>query len=215
MVADTVLAAVGARPATGLLRGVVPLDPSGAVAVDPTGRLRADPNSTDPTDPVALSPAAAARVWAVGDCAAREHPVFGHVPGGHWTAALTDPGPTVTALLADGDPTEGTPGAPSAPAPAPYVFSKQLGHDLALIGAARPGDDVRLRGDPDSGGPWAALYLRPGTADHAVLDAAFLVDSPREVGGLRRLMGGDEPLTVDVARAVDPSVRWRDAVRRP
>ncbi len=187
--ADVVIAAVGARPATGWLTGAVPLDATGRVPVDGVGRL---------TD----------RVWAVGDVAVRSHPVFGPVPGGHWSAALHDPQPTVRAMLGL---------APVAPH-APYVFSRQLGHDLALVGLPTPDDRVLLRGDPAAGGPWAAFYVAPtGARDGraALVRAVLLADSPREVGALRRLMGGPEPLYVDPARAQDPAVRLRDTALAP
>lgn len=201
--ADVVLAAVGARPATDWLDGVVPRDARGTVRVDATGAVPGVPG-----------------VWAVGDCATREHPLLGPVPGGHWSAALHDPEPTARALL-------GLDGADAAHAP--YVFSQQLGHDLALLGVPRAGDAVLFRGDP-SGGPsgregWAALYVDPahvpagGAAavgpdgDHAVpVRAVLLVDSPRDVGTVRKAMNRPAPFRLDLAAALDPAVRLRDAV---
>ena len=195
--ADLVLTAVGARPASGWLAGTLPLDPRGALLVDGDGRVPGHP-----------------RVWAVGDVASRAHPVFGTVPGGHWSAALHDPDPTVRAMLDFG------PGVESAGAGhAPYVFSQQLGHDLALLGLPAPDSPVLLRGTPGDG-PWAALYLDPaeptrldGAPDGvATVRAVLLVDSPRDVGGVRRLMSRGEPLRLDLARAIDPAVRLKSAV---
>ncbi|ROS79037.1 NAD(P)/FAD-dependent oxidoreductase [Cellulomonas sp. PhB143] len=197
--ADVVLAAVGARPATHLLGTAggstagVALDARGGVVVDGTGR-------------------AGPRVWAVGDCATRRHPVLGEVPGGHWSAALHDPDATARAML-----------GLEAPAPrAPYVFSRQLGHDLALLGLPDERCEVHLRGRPEDEGAWAALYVEPPTAGAspardgdgrtARLRAVLLVDGPREVGGVRRLMDRPVPLDVDLARACDPAWRWRDVV---
>ncbi|HWV77185.1 MAG TPA: FAD-dependent oxidoreductase [Isoptericola sp.] len=198
--ADLVLTAVGARPASGWLAGTLPLDARGALLVDGDGRVPGHP-----------------RVWAVGDVASRAHPVFGTVPGGHWSAALHDPDPTVRAMLDVG------PGAESAGAGhAPYVFSQQLGHDLALLGLPAPDSPVVLRGTPDDGA-WAALYLDPaeptgldGAPDGvATVRAVLLVDSPRDVGGVRRLMSRGEPLCLDLARATDPAVRLKSAVADP
>jgi len=198
--ADLVLTAVGARPASGWLAGTLPLDARGALLVDGDGRVPGHP-----------------RVWAVGDVASRAHPVFGTVPGGHWSAALHDPDPTVRAMLDVG------PGAESAGAGhAPYVFSQQLGHDLALLGLPAPDSPVVLRGTPDDGA-WAALYLDPaeptgldGAPDGvATVRAVLLVDSPRDVGGVRRLMSRDEPLRLVLARATDPAVRLKSAVADP
>jgi NADPH-dependent 2,4-dienoyl-CoA reductase/sulfur reductase-like enzyme len=224
--ADVVVAAVGARPATGWLRGDLPLDATGRVHVDAAG-------------------AALARVWAVGDIAVRHHPVFGPVPGGHWSAALHDPQVTVRAMLGL-DPSPADPehlraqlGLAPITRHAPYVFSRQLDHDLALVGLPADTDAVLLRGDPAAGGPWAAFYV-DRTGDHAVdhrpetasdghltsqvqpaqvqparVRAVLLVDSPREVGALRRLMGAAEPLRVDLTRALDPATRLRDAALPP
>lgn len=187
--ADVVLAAVGARPATDWLREVLPLGARGAIPVDSSGRVLVD----DDAPP--------AGVFAVGDCATREDAGWGHVPGGHWSAALLDPDRVARAAL--GLPTE------DAPAPAPYVFSRQLGHDLALFGLPDPARDrVVLRGDPSvPGGAWSALYVTPGGAVTGVL----VVDSPREVGAARRLLAHG-PVRVDLARAADPGVLLRSLV---
>jgi 3-phenylpropionate/trans-cinnamate dioxygenase ferredoxin reductase component len=194
--ADLVLTAVGARPASAWLEGTLPLDPRGALLVDADGRVPGHPG-----------------VWAVGDVASRAHPVFGTVPGGHWSAALHDPDPTVRAMLGVG---------PGGAGHAPYVFSQQLGHDLALLGlpatAGPETSPVVLRGTPGDG-PWAALYLDPADPGPAARDgvatvrAVLLVDSPRDVGGVRRLMGRGEPLRLDLARATDPTVLLKDAAR--
>lgn len=169
--ADTVLAAVGARPATAWL----PLDltADGRVPVDAAGRWLSDAPEE-----------VRRRVWAVGDCAARPHPDFGTVPGGHWSSALTDPEGTVLEML----------GQPAARPAAPYVFSRQLGHDLAFFGVRRGDEDLVVR-PLDAG--WAALYLAPGDSPRRRLRAAVVADSPRDVSGLRRLLGR-------------PGVRWRD-----
>ncbi|MCK0118064.1 NADPH-dependent 2,4-dienoyl-CoA reductase/sulfur reductase-like enzyme [Isoptericola sp. CG 20/1183] len=188
--ADVVLAAVGARPATAWLEASWPdlaLTADGRVPVDGAGRWRSD-----------AAPELRQRVWAVGDCAARPHPVFGTVPGGHWSSALTDPDATVRELLA----------LPAVPhPPAPYVFSQQLGHDLAFFGVRHGDEDVVVR---PLGAGWAALYLAPGAGPRRVLRAAVVADSPRDVGGLRRLLGGAGAVEVDLDRAADPAVRWRD-----
>ncbi|PTU56795.1 FAD-dependent oxidoreductase [Cellulosimicrobium funkei] len=200
--ADVVLAAVGARPATDWLDGVVPRDARGGVPVDADGAVPGLPG-----------------LWAVGDCANRDHPVLGPVPGGHWSAALHDPDATVAALLGDdGD----------RAAHAPYVFSQQLGHDLALFGVPAEGDEVVLRGDPAGGATghegWAAFYLAPAArsgpgapaADPAArvtdVRAVLLVDSPRDVGPVRKAMNRTGRLRVDLDVALDPAGRLRDAL---
>ncbi|QAY70182.1 NAD(P)/FAD-dependent oxidoreductase [Xylanimonas protaetiae] len=223
--ADVVLAAVGVRPATRWLAGTLPLDAAGRLRVDAAGRLTGHASPTDPAG--RLAPAALNRVWAVGDVAVREHPVFGPVPGGHWSAALHDPEVTARAMLGV-DPSPSDPeelrarfGLAPVTRHAPYVFSRQLGHDLALLGLPTPADAVVLRGDP-AAGPWAALYLERALDRHAqmtpeghpvgLLRAVLLVDSPREVGAVRRLTNGPAPLHVDLTLALDLTRRLRDAV---
>jgi hypothetical protein len=131
-------------------------------------------------------------VWAVGDVARRWSPRHGWVPGGHWDGALRGPRALVGHLL-------GRPPEPPDDDPAPYVFSTQLGHDLALFGEPA-GDDVVLRGDPASGG-WAALWFTPGET----LTAVLVVDRPRDVGAARRLFAAATLPRVDRATAADPS----------
>jgi len=213
LAADVVLAAVGARPATDWLDGQVPRDARGSVPVDASGAVRGLPG-----------------LWAVGDCATREHPVLGAVPGGHWSAALHDPDATVAAMLG---------AAPEGPGHAPYVFSQQLGHDLALFGVPAEDDEVLLRGDPAGGTSghdgWAAFYVPRGslgagpvagtdpasgpTAEPAPggrvaeVRAVLLVDSPRDVGPVRKAMNRTGHLRVDLDVALDPTRRLRDALR--
>ncbi len=124
--ADVVLAAVGARPATDWLDGVVPRDARGGVPVDADGAVPGLPG-----------------LWAVGDCANRDHPCSAPCPAGTGRRRSTTDA-TVAALLGDdGD----------RAAHAPYVFSQQLGHDLALFGVPAEGDEVVLRGDPRAAPP--------------------------------------------------------------
>lgn len=176
--ADVVLAAVGARPATGWLAGALPLDPDGSVRVD------------ERHAPVGGS----WRVRVVGDTARRRSARHGWVSGGHWDAALRGPAVAVAGLLG---------GEPVETDLAPYVFSTQLGHELALYGVPGSGDDVLLRGDPAGDDGWTALWFAPGTG---TLTAAFAVDRPRDVGGARRLFAGAALPELDRERAVDPAV---------
>ncbi|GIG35273.1 oxidoreductase [Cellulomonas pakistanensis] len=176
--ADAVLAAVGARPATGWLAGALPLEPDGSVLVD------------ERHTPVGGS----WRVRVVGDVARRRSARHGWVPGGHWDAALRGPAVAVAGLL----------GHDAAESDlAPYVFSTQLGHELALYGLPGAGDDVVLRGDPAEDEGWTALWFAPGTG---TLTAAFAVDRPRDVGGARRLFAAATLPRLDRARAADPAV---------
>lgn len=180
--ADVVLVAVGARPATAWVGAALPREPDGSLRVDEHLAVVGAPP----------------HVRAVGDVALRRSPRHGWVPGGHWDGALRGPEHLVAALL----------GEPSDP-PAddvPYVFSTQLGHELALLGLPE-GEDVVLRGDPRTG-PWAALWFR-GDA----LAAILTVDRPRDVGAARRLLAGTALPVLDRAVAADPDRALRDAAR--
>ncbi|WP_431838482.1 FAD-dependent oxidoreductase [Cellulomonas sp. Y8] len=180
--ADVVLAAIGARPATAWLAGALPLEPDGSVAVD------------ERHAPVGGS----WRVRVVGDAARRRSARHGWVPGGHWDAALRGPAVAVAGLL----------GREAAESDlAPYVFSTQLGHELALYGLPGAADDVVLRGDPAGDDGWTALWFAPGRPEGTgTLTAVFAVDRPRDVGAARRLLAGAALPVLDRARAADPAV---------
>lgn len=183
--ADVVLAAVGARPATAWLTGALPLGPDGAVRVD---------EQHAPVD-------GPAHVRVVGDAATRRSPRHGWVPGGHWDAALRGPAVAVAGLL-------GT--APADVDLAPYVFSTQLGHELALYGLPAAGDEVVLRGDPSRADGWTALWFVPATDR---LTAVLAVDRPRDVGAARRLLGAPALPVLDRTAAADPSLPLARALR--
>ena len=180
--ADVVLAAVGARPSTDWLAGALPREPDGALRVDEHHAVIGAPRS----------------VRAVGDVALRRSPRHGWVPGGHWDGALRGPAALVADLL----------GTQEEPVDvAPYVFSTQLGHELALFGLPHPDDEVVLRGDP-AGDGWAALWFRRG-AD--AVAAILTVDRPRDVGAARRLFTGARLPRLDRALARDPGTPLREA----
>lgn len=204
--ADVVLAAVGVRPATDWLAGAVPVAADGALEVDAGHRLIMGPGRAGPH-----------HVRAVGDCARRLSPRHGWVPGGHWDGALRGPAVAVRALL-DGARTQGAPAGPDLrdgladvdprDDPAPYVFSTQLGHELAMFGQREPGDEVLLRRQADGEG-WTALWFRPGSG---TLTAALAVDWPRDAAGARRLFTGPALPVLDRARATDGASPLRAAV---
>jgi len=175
--ADVVLAAVGARPATGWLAGALPTGLDGSVRVD---------ERYAPVD-------GPAHVRVVGDAATRRSARHGWVPGGHWDAALRGPAVAVAGLLAADPPDLDL---------APYVFSTQLGHELALYGLPAADDDVLLRGDPAEAGGWTALWFAPGTDR---LTAVLAVDRPRDVGAARRLLAAPALPELDRAAAADPA----------
>lgn len=173
--ADVVLAAVGVIPATAWLAGAVPLGPRGHVLTDADGRSEVP------------------GIWAVGDCAWRTDPLFGPVPGGHWSAALHDPDRLAAAILGL---------APANRRPAPFIYSTQLGHYLSVFG--RVEGELLIR---EYEGPWTALVL---DQDHLV--GAVIADVPRDVSAVRRLLSGDSLPRLDLAAAADPAVRLRQVV---
>ncbi len=170
--ADAVLAAVGARPATGWL--------GDALAADADGHVRVDERWAPLDGPV--------HVRVVGDAARRRSARHGWVPGGHWDTALRGPETAVRGLLGVPGPAEDL---------APYVFSTQLGHELALFGIP-DGDDVVLRGDPTGTDGWSAVWF---AADRAV--AVLVVDRPRDGAAARRLFTGATLPRVDRVAVTD------------
>lgn len=176
LAADLVLAAVGAAPATEWLAGTLPRTADGRLLVDERMRVLDGPTGAGRAD-----------VRALGDVATRRSARHGWVRGGHWDAALRG----ARTLAADL-----TKAAEAPDDPAPYVFSQQLGHDLALFGTPSAHGEVVLR---ESGRSWSALWVRDGA-----LEAALVVDHPREVGAVRRLMSGPTLPRIDPEQARDP-----------
>jgi len=185
--ADVVLAAVGARPSTDWLSGALPREPDGSLRVDEHHAVLGAPRW----------------VRAVGDVALRRSARHGWVPGGHWDGALRGPSALAAGLL--GQESQDT----SSIDPAPYVFSTQLGHELALFGAWHVDDDVVLRGDPAAGDGWSALWFRPGADE---VSAILTVDRPRDVGAARRLFGAAGLPVLDRTRVRDPATPLRETV---
>lgn len=218
--ADVVLAAVGARPSTGWLAGALPLGPAGAVQVGHRYAVLGRVEPQRPPEPTGGRPVFVVRdrngaladvrpevpgLWAVGDVATRWSPRHGTVPGGHWDGALRGPKALVGHLL-------GRPVPSPDDDPAPYVFSTQLGHDLALFGTPGPADEVVLRGTPGAGG-WTAVWLRDDgrgpTPDSRGIGAVLVVDSPRDVGAARRLFTGEALSRAERGAVADPAVPLR------
>ena len=181
--ADVVLAAIGARPSSAWIGDALPVAADGSIAVDGGYRV----------------PGTRGRVVAVGDLARRRSARHGWVPGGHWDGALRGPAVAVRALL-------GTAGDGPPDDVAPYVFSTQLGHELAMVGAPGAGDDVVLRGAVSA--DFTALWFTAGTDE---LTAVLAVDRPRDVGAARRLFTAPALPHLDRAAAADPARPLREA----
>lgn len=188
--ADVVLAAMGVRPATEWLEDVLPLTHR-ALPVDAVGRITGGPAS----------------VRAVGDCVVTSTPEFGAIPGGHWDQALTQPAGLAAGLL----------GQDVSAVAAPYVFSTQFGHELAMVGQPGPAARLLERGwteGSDTGAGWTALYV-DGPAEAPRLLAGFTAGRPRDVGALRRLLAGGARPVLDPELAADPQVPLKKAISAP
>jgi 3-phenylpropionate/trans-cinnamate dioxygenase ferredoxin reductase subunit len=119
--ADAIVAGVGAAPDLTLAESAG-LDLDNGVLVDASLR------SSDPD------------IYAVGDIANHDHPVFGHrVRVEHWATALKQPAVAVAALL----------GQHTSYTELPYFFSDQYDLGLEYVGYAPNGsyDQVVVRGD--------------------------------------------------------------------
>lgn len=138
-------------------------------------------------------------LWAVGDIAVRETLHFGPVPGGHWFTALRDPALVAAGIL----------GLPLPPTePAPEVFSDQLGHHLEVLGRlVREGEPGTRRIFRAGETGWSELHLSGQR-----LVGAVVVDLPREVAAIRKLLRGESLPSLDLALAADPATPLRSAV---
>jgi 3-phenylpropionate/trans-cinnamate dioxygenase ferredoxin reductase component len=158
--ADVVVIGVGVRPDTDLAeRAGLPVD--NGILVDP--QLRA-----------------AEGVWAAGDVANAEHPLFGRVRIEHWAEALNQ------GLLAG----RNLAGAGEGYDRVPYYFSDQFDLSVSHLGHAREWDELVVRGTRELTGPkFVAWYLRQGTPR-----AALIVNDPDAEDPARELIRRGEPV---------------------
>jgi 3-phenylpropionate/trans-cinnamate dioxygenase ferredoxin reductase subunit len=132
--ADAVLVAVGAQPNTELAEAAGLATGDGGVLVDATLR------SSDPD------------IYAVGDIAAAEHPLFGtRIRTEHWANALKQPAVAVDGML--GEHAEYT--------ELPYFFTDQYDLGMEYVGHAPTYDRVVFRGDVD-GREFTTFWLGRG-----------------------------------------------------
>ncbi|HET7664561.1 MAG TPA: FAD-dependent oxidoreductase, partial [Mycobacterium sp.] len=120
--ADTVLVAVGAKPNVELAEQAGLSMSDGGVAVDASLR------TSDPD------------IYAVGDIAAAEHPLFGtRVRTEHWANALKQPAVAVAGML----------GKQASYDELPYFFTDQYDLGMEYVGHAPTYEKVVFRGDVD------------------------------------------------------------------
>ncbi len=128
---DAVVIGVGVAPRTALAEGV--LDVDNGILVDAGLRTSAD------------------GVFAAGDVANHDHPLFGRLRVEHWANAL-EQGPAAARAMLGQDVTYDR---------VPYFFSDQYDVGMEYAGLSRPDDDVVFRGDPESG-EFIAFWQRGG-----------------------------------------------------
>jgi 3-phenylpropionate/trans-cinnamate dioxygenase ferredoxin reductase component len=168
--ADLVVIGVGVRPDTDLAeRAGLAVD--NGILVD--GRLRA-----------------ADGVWAAGDVANAEHPLFGRIRIEHWAEALNQ------GLLAG----RNLAGAGERYDRVPYFFSDQFDLSLSYLGHVREWDELVVRGSREVAEPkFVAWYLRHGRPRAALIVNDWDAEDP-----VREVIRRGEP--VDVDRLADPDV---------
>ncbi len=157
------------------------------IALDPGGAVTADDRlRTSLPD-----------VYAVGDCASFPSARYGErLLVHHWDNALQGPRAVAAAIT----------GADTGPYdPVPYFWSEQFGRFVQYAGHHAGADELLWRGDP-ADEAWSVLWLRAG-----VPVALLAVGRPRDLAQGRKLIEAATP--VDPARAADPSVPLKAAVR--
>jgi 3-phenylpropionate/trans-cinnamate dioxygenase ferredoxin reductase subunit len=128
---DAVVVGVGVAPRTALADGV--LDVDNGILVDAGLRTSAE------------------GVYAAGDVANHDHPLFGRLRVEHWANAL-EQGPAAARAMLGQDVTYER---------VPYFFSDQYDVGMEYAGYSRPDDEVVFRGDPASR-EFIAFWMRDG-----------------------------------------------------
>ncbi|MBO8191262.1 oxidoreductase [Streptomyces oryzae] len=192
LAADAVLVGIGARPATGWLRGSgVELGSDGAVAAD--AWLRAPVSGSHESG-----------IYAVGDCASFPSARYGErLLIHHWDNALQGPRTVAANLVAEGH----ADGEADSVAydPVPYFWSEQFGRFVQYIGHHDEGDELVWRGSP-RGAAWSVCWLRGER-----LAALLAVGRPRDLAQGRKLI--QQGRAVDRALVGDAAVALKQAAR--
>lgn len=166
--ADAVLVAVGAKPNTELAERAGLSMGDGGVLVDASLR------SSDPD------------IYAVGDIAAAQHPLFGaRIRTEHWANALKQPAVAVAGML----------GTPGEYAELPYFFTDQYDLGMEYAGYAPEFERVVFRGDVP-GREFVAFWL---DGDDRVL-AGMNVNVWDVLDDVKALIRAQTPVDVDKLR---------------
>lgn len=121
LTADTVLVGIGAVPQVGLAE-------EAGLAVGDGVEVDAGLRTDDPD------------IFAVGDIADHDHPLFGRLRVEHWATALNQPAVAAANML----------GGDLVYDKLPYFYTDQFGFSMEYRGHASGDDTVVLRGDTDS-----------------------------------------------------------------
>ena len=176
--ADAVLVAVGAKPNIELAEQAGLSMGDGGVLVDASLR------TSDPD------------IYAVGDIAAAEHPLFGcRIRTEHWANALKQPAVAAAGML----------GKPGEYAELPYFFTDQYDLGMEYVGHAPSFERVVFRGDV-SGREFVAFWL---DGDNRVL-AGMNVNIWDVLEDVKSLIRSKTP--VDVDKLTDPESSLADAL---
>jgi 3-phenylpropionate/trans-cinnamate dioxygenase ferredoxin reductase component len=176
--ADAVLVAVGAKPNVELAERAGLAMGDGGVLVDASLR------TSDPD------------VYAVGDIAAAEHPLFGgRIRTEHWANALKQPAVATAGML----------GKPGEYAELPYFFTDQYDLGMEYVGHAPSSARVVFRGDV-SGREFVAFWL---DGDNRVL-AGMNVNIWDVLDDVKSLIRSKAP--VDVDKLTDPQASLAELV---
>jgi 3-phenylpropionate/trans-cinnamate dioxygenase ferredoxin reductase subunit len=133
---------------------------------------------------------AAEGVWAAGDVANADHPMFGRIRIEHWAEALNQ------GLLAG----RNLAGAGERYDRVPYFFSDQFDLSLSYLGHVREWDELVVRGSQEVADPrFVAWYLRDGTPR-----AALIVNDPDAEDPVCEVVRAGRP--ADPARLADLGV---------
>jgi 3-phenylpropionate/trans-cinnamate dioxygenase ferredoxin reductase component len=176
--ADAVLVAVGAKPNTEVAERAGLSMADGGVLVDASLR------TSDPD------------IYAVGDIATAENPVFGaRIRTEHWANALKQPAVAVAGML----------GKPGEYAELPYFFTDQYDLGMEYVGHAPSFERVVFRGDV-AGREFVAFWL---DGDNRVL-AGMNVNVWDVLDDVKALVRSRTP--VDAERLADPQSPLADLV---
>jgi 3-phenylpropionate/trans-cinnamate dioxygenase ferredoxin reductase component len=176
--ADAVLVAVGAKPNIELAEQAGLSMGDGGVLVDASLR------TSDPD------------IYAVGDIAAAEHPLFGcRIRTEHWANALKQPAVAAAGML----------GKPGEYAELPYFFTDQYDLGMEYVGHAPSFERVVFRGDV-SGREFVTFWL---DGDNRVL-AGMNVNIWDVLEDVKSLIRSKTP--VDVDKLTDPESSLADAL---